>query len=88
MGKFSEASLPEKEDFYSDLNMEDITDANYTHRKKVCKDFETENLGEYYDLHVKSNALLLADIYANFRNTCLEIHKFNPVLFLTGSGLT
>ena len=38
--KFNETSLPEKEDFYSHLNMDYITDADYTHRKRVCKDFE------------------------------------------------
>ena len=51
--KFNEASLPEKEDFYSHLNMEDITDANYVHTKRVCKDFEIEDLGEYHDFYVR-----------------------------------
>ena len=41
--KFNETSLPEKEDFYSHLNMEDITDADYEHTKRVCKDFEMKN---------------------------------------------
>ena len=50
--KFNETSLPEKEDFYSHSNMEDITDADYAHAKRVCKDFETKNLGEYHDLYV------------------------------------
>ena len=52
--KLNETSLPEKEDFYSDLNMEDITDANYAHAKRVCKDFEIKHLGEYHDLYVQS----------------------------------
>ena len=50
--KFKEKALPEKVDFYSHLNMEDTTDADYAHAKKVCKDFEIKNLGEYHDLHV------------------------------------
>ena len=50
--KFNETSLPEKEDFYSHLNMEDITDADYAHAKRVCKDFEIKNLEEYHDLYV------------------------------------
>ena len=41
-----------KKEFYSHLNMEDITDAEYTHAKRVCKDFEIKNLGEYHDLYV------------------------------------
>ena len=48
--KFNETSLPEKEDFYSHLNMEDIADAEYMHAKRVCKDFEIKNLGEYHDM--------------------------------------
>ena len=53
--------------------MEDIADADYAHAKRVCKDFEIKNLGEYHDLYVQSNTLLLADIFNNFRNMCLEI---------------
>ena len=60
--KFNEMSLTEKEDFYSHLNMEDITDADYPHAKRVCKDFEIKNLGEYHDLHVQSHTLFLADV--------------------------
>ena len=66
--KFNETSLPEKEDFYSHLNMEDITNADYVHTKRVCKDFEIKNLGEYHDLHVQSDTLLLAGVFENFRN--------------------
>ena len=51
---FNEISLPEKEDFYSHLNMKDITDDDYTHAKRVCKYFEIKNLGQYHDLHVQS----------------------------------
>ena len=47
---FNEATLPEKEGFYRNLNMEDIADADYMHGKRVCKDFEIKNLGEYHDL--------------------------------------
>ena len=71
--KFNETSLLEKQDFYSHLNMEDITDADYTHAKKVCKDFEMRKLGEYHDLYVQRNTLLLADVYEDFRNICLKI---------------
>ena len=53
--KFNKTSLPEKEDFYSHLNMEDITDADYAHAKRVCKDFAIKNLGEYYDLYRQCN---------------------------------
>ena len=84
--KFNETSLHEKEDFYSHLNMEDITDADYVHAKKVCKDFEIKNLGEY-DLYVQSDTLLLADVLENFRNMCLKIYELDPAKFLSAPGL-
>ena len=55
--KINETSLPEKEDFYSHLNMEDITDADYALGKRVCKDFEIKNVGKNHDLYVQSNTL-------------------------------
>ena len=51
-GKFNEKTLPEKEEFCSNLNMEDTTDADYMHAKRVCKDFEIKNLGEYHDFNL------------------------------------
>ena len=84
--KFSETSLPKKEDFFGNLNMEDITDADYTHEKIICKDYETKNLGEYHDLYVQSN-ILLGGVLENFRNTNLEIYKLDSARFITVPGL-
>ena len=61
--KFDETSLPGKEDFYSHLNMEDIPDADYARAKRVCKDSKIKNLGEYHNLYVQSDILLLADVF-------------------------
>ena len=63
--------------FYSHLNLENITDADYVHAKRVCKDFEIKHLGECHDLHVQSNTLLLVDLFENFRNMCLKIYKLD-----------
>ena len=82
----SETSLPEKEDFYSHLNMEDITDADYTHAKRVCKDFKINNLGDYHYLYVQSNTFLLADVFKNFQNISLEIDEVGPARFLSSIG--
>ena len=71
--KFNETSLSEKEDFYSRLNIGDISDANNTHTKRVCKDLKIKNLGEHHDLFVQSDTLLSADVFENFRNMCLKI---------------
>ena len=75
--KFNEISLPENEDFYSHLNMEDIADVAYPHVKKVCKGFEIKTLEEYQDLYVRCKTLLLADVFENFRNICLEIYELD-----------
>ena len=85
--KFSETALPEKEKSYRNLSLEDITDADYMHAKRVCKDFEMKNLGEYHDLYLKSDTLLLADGFENFRDLCLGIHELDPVKFISASGL-
>ena len=79
--KFNEKSLPEQEDFYSHLNMGDITDVDYTYAKRVCKDFEIKCL-ETYDLYGQSDTLLLADVFESFRNMCLELYELDPAKFL------
>ena len=70
--RFSEISLPSKGDFYSNLNMEDISDIDYRHANNVFKVFKLENLGNYHDLYVQSNTLLLADVFNNFRDMCIK----------------
>ena len=67
--------------------MEDITDADYAHAKRVCKYFEIKNLGEHHDLYVQSNTLLLADVFENFRNICIKIYELDPAEFLSAPGL-
>ena len=61
--KFNETALPEKEEFYSNLNMEENTDADYMHAKRVCKDFEIKDSGDYHDLYLKSDVLLSAEVF-------------------------
>ena len=86
--KFNEAKLPEKEEFYSSLNMEDITDTDYMHVKRVRKDFEVKNLGECHDFYLKSDTLLLAHVFKNFRKRCLKIYHSGPVKLLSDPGLS
>ena len=70
--KFNETSLHEQVGFYSQLNMEDITDADHANAKRVCKEYQIENL-DYNNFYIQSDTLLLADEFKNFRNTCLKI---------------
>ena len=67
--------------------MEDITDVNHRHAKRVFKNFTNKNLGNYYDLYVQSDTLLLADVFENFRNICVEIYELDPAHFLSAPGL-
>ena len=85
--RFSEISLPSKEDFYSNLNMEDINDIDYRHANNVFKRFELENLGQYHDLYVQSDTLLLADVFENFRDMCIKEYELDPSHFLSLPGL-
>ena len=64
-----------KNDFYSHLIMEHVTEADYVHAKRVCKDFETKTLREYHDCCVRRNTLLFADVSQTFRNICLKIYN-------------
>ena len=84
---FDEASLPNKEEFYSSLNMEEITDFAYTHPKRVFKILINKNIGDYHDLHVQSDKLLLVDVFESFRNKYIEIYELDPAPFLSGPGL-
>ena len=85
--RFDETSLPDKEAFYSSLNMENITDADHRHAKRVFKEFNNKNLGNYHDLYVQSDTLLFVDVFENFRNKCIEIYELDPAHSLSAPGL-
>ena len=83
--RFDETSLPDKESFYSSLNMENIDDIDY--HNNVFKKFKLKNLEEYHDLYVQSNTLLLAGVFENFRNMCMKVYELDPAHFLSLPGL-
>ena len=85
--RFNETLLPNKESFCSNLNMENIDDIDYRHGNNVFKRFKLKNLGEYHDLYVQSDTLLLADVFENFRNACLKVYELDPAHFLSLAGL-
>ena len=86
-GKFDEKTLPAKEVFYSNLNLKDISNKDYAHDQKVWDVLEINNIGEYHDLYVKSDILVLADVYKNFRAMCLEKYELDPTYFVSAPGL-
>ena len=85
--RFNETSSHHQEAFYSSLNMENIADVDYRHTKRVFKNLNNKNLGDYHDLYVQSDTLMLADVVENFRNKCIEIYELDSAHFLSAPGL-
>ena len=86
--KFDQTELPTKEQFYSILNDQHVTNGEYDHGRKVWKTFDIKTMGEYHDLYLKSDVLLLADVFESFRKTCLQYHKLDPCHYFTCPGLS
>ena len=76
--KLDEIKLPPKEAFYSKLNNSHISDKDYKHANKVWKEFNMKTMGDYHDLYLKSDVLLLADVFEEFRRVCLENYDLDP----------
>ena len=85
---FDETSLPDKKAFGSKLNEEGISNIDHAHSQKLWKIFEIKKLGEYHDLYVRSDTLLITDVLENVRDKCIEIYGLDPAQFLSVSGLT
>ena len=85
--RLGETSLPNKEAFYSKLNLVDTTDKDYEHAQKVWEVFGIKNIGKYHDLFVQCDTLLFADVFENFRDKCIEIYVLDPAHFLSAPGL-
>ena len=87
LDKLLETQLPPKEEFYSKLNDEDISDEDYQHAINVWNTFGCKTLRDYHNLYLKSDVLLLADVFENFRATCLKHYKLDPAHYYTSPGL-
>ena len=81
--KFDERQLPPKKEFYSNLTKEHIEDEEYERAKKIWEHFGIRNLGQYHDLYLKTDVLLLTDVFENFRDLCLEYYGLDPAHYFT-----
>ena len=85
--RFDKTSLPNKKTFYGELNLKDLTDKDYEQAQKVWEVFEIKDLGEYHDLYVQADTLLLADVFENFKDKCIQICELDPAYILSAPGL-
>ncbi|KAL4098768.1 hypothetical protein QTP88_023307 [Uroleucon formosanum] len=86
--KLDEVSLPGKEEFYSTLTESGVTEHDYEHAKEVWTQFECKTLGEYSGLYLKIDVLLLADVFENFRDLCMNTYNLDAAHYYTAPGLS
>jgi len=87
LSKLDQAKLPPKQAFYSRLNDQDISDEDYAHAQTVWNKFEMNNFRDYLDLYNVSDVLILADVFENFRDVCIENYGLHPAWYYTSPGL-
>ena len=85
--RFNETMLPAKNSFYSEFNLEDISNEDYKHSQKVWDAFNIQSLGQYHDLYFQSDTLQLADVLEKFREKWIEIYQLDPAHFVSAPGL-
>ena len=85
--KFEKRQLPKKTSFFSRLNQEKVTDENYQRAQRVWEEFAIKNMGEFHDLYLKTDVLLLADVMESFRKLCEKHYELDPAHFFTTPGL-
>ena len=86
--RLQETQLPPKSAFYSKLNNKDISDEDYNHAQKIWKEFGMKTMKDYHDLYLELDVLLLADVFENFREVCLDNYKLDQAWYLTAPGLS
>ena len=85
--RFNDDRLPRKEQFYSSLNMSGVSDKEYEHACKVWNEFKIKNMREYHDLYLRTDVILLANVFESFRNVCMENYGLDPAHFYIAPGL-
>jgi hypothetical protein len=86
--RFSETSLPPREEFYNDLTGEHVSETDYLHAQNVWTTFGLQDLGQYHDLYVVSDTILLAEVFEAFRTLCLDYYRLDPAHYYTSPGMS
>ena len=85
--KLGETELPSKDMFFSSIRGEDTGEKDYERARSVWNTFCIKNLGEYHDLYLKTDVLLLCDVFEKFVSTCLEYYGLDPCHYFNAPGL-
>ena len=85
--RFSENKLPDKNKFYSKLNMDGVSDKDYEHACRVWREFGIKNMGEYHDLYLLTDVMILANVLESFRDVCMNNYGLDPAHFYMAPGL-
>ena len=86
--KFKETSLPSMERFYSNLKMSGVSDGDYKHACSIWREFRIRNMGEYHNLYLRTDVVLLANVFESFRRVCLENYGLDPSPFYIALGVS
>ena len=85
--KFDRTELPPRKDFYSLLSQQNISKEDYKHVQEVWQTFEMKNFGEYHDLYLETDVLLLADVFMNYTIMCLQDDGLDPSHYVSAPGM-
>ncbi|XP_071646039.1 uncharacterized protein [Temnothorax longispinosus] len=86
--KLEDLCLPPRDSFYSSLTGDTVSESDYAHAVDVWQRFFIRTLGDYSDLYLKTDVLLLADIFENFRDSCVASYGLDPAYYYTLPGFT
>ena len=85
--RFNECKNPPFEKYFNKLNMSNISKEDYVHSQKIWSTFKIQDIGEYHNLQVKTDVLLLADVLENFRKMCHDIYRLDPAKYVSAPNL-
>ena len=88
ISKLQSEGLPSKDKFYSTLYKSDVSDEDYQRAQRVWSHFSMKTMRDYHDLYLETDVLLLADVFENFRRTCMESYELDPAHYVSAPGLS